>query len=317
MAISRSQEIRVGVVAVLALIILIGGIVWGKGGGFGIGLVERSIQISFDNASGVDVGTPITVKGVRKGAVTGLDVRSDEVRITATVESGVPLHRDAAASLQMLEVTGGKKIEISSGASADPLPAGAVIPGTVQGDISALLADVGEIGGRAKVLLQRLDSTMQSVNAMLGSPQFQSGLKNTLANLEATSQTAREIAVGNREAIERTVANIDRATSDLRELVSRTRPSVDRMLVTAEGAATDARQAILHVDSTLYRVDNLLAGLDSIATDVRSGGGAVSKLLYDKQFASQLDSTLNAVQLLIKDIERSGIRTRINIGFGD
>ncbi len=316
MAISRSQEIRVGVVSVLAVILLIGGIIWGKGSG-GIGRQDRAIQMSFPSAAGVDVGAPITVKGVRKGTVTGLDVRPDEVRITAMVSSSVPLYSDALASLQMLEVTGGKKIELLPGDLRDPLPADAVIPGSVQGDISALLADVGEISVRAKMILLRIDSAMAGVNGMLASPELQTGLKTTLSNLEATSLAAREIAVGNKVTINRTVANIDHAVVQLRELVDRTRPGVDRMLAAAEGAAVDARQAIVHADSTLHRVDTLLAGLDAIASDVRNGRGAISKLLYDQSFANELDSTLRAVQSLIKDIERSGVRTRINIGFGN
>lgn len=318
MATARSQEIRVGVVTVLALAILIGGIIWGKGSaGLGIGGGrQRVVEMSFPSAPGIEAGTPITLKGVRKGNITGLDVRADEVRITGTFESDVPLRRDAVAYLQILEVTGGKKIELVPGDSPDLLPAGAVIPGTVQGDFSTMLADAGEISNRARSIMTRLDSVMIVVNSVVGTPRFRSNLEHTLSNLEESSNAARGIVVGNRAVIDRMIANLDAASTELRALVDRTRPVVDRTFATAEGTLTDARSTIGHIDSTLYRVDTLIARLDTVAFGIRHGNGAVSKLLYDPQFAAQLDSTLTAVRRLIRGVEEQGLKTKLNIGFG-
>lgn len=318
MATSRSQEIRVGVVTVLALVILIGGIIWGKGlGSVGIGGKERIIEMSFQSAPGIEAGAPITLKGVRKGTITSLDVRENEVRITGILTSNIPLHSDATAYLQMLEVTGGKKIELVPGEASELLSDDAVIPGMVQGDLPTMLADAGEITTRARVIMTRLDSVILVVNSMVGSPEFRRNLENTFTNLEESSAAARQIAVGNRETIERTISNLDAAVADLRGLVERTRPAVDRTLAAAEGTMTDARTAIGHVDSTLYRVDTLIMRLDALAVDIRQGEGAVSKLLYDEKFAAELDATLKAVRSLVRSVEAGNLKAKINIGFGD
>lgn len=318
MATSRSQEIRVGVVTVLALVILIGGIIWGKGiGSIGVGSSERIIVMTFPSTPGLETGTPITLKGVRKGSVTALEVRENDVRVTGVITTNIPLRSDAIANLQILEVTGGKKIELVPGDSRELLADDAVIPGNVQGDFPTMLADAGEITARARIIMTRLDSTILVVNGMVGSPEFRRNLENTFSNLEESSNAARQIAVGNREVIERTIANLDAAVSELRGLVDRTRPAVDRTLIAAEGTMTDARTAIGHVDSTLYRVDTLLMRLDGIAMDIRQGQGAVSKLLYDEKFAAELEATLKAVRSLIRSVEREGLKTKINIGFGN
>jgi len=314
MASSRSREIRVGVVTVVALVALIGGIVWGKGLGFGVS--NRIITMSFPNAAGVDLGTVITLNGVRKGSVTAIDAQPDEVRITATVEDTFPIKADAGAVLAMLEITGGKKIEILPGKSTAPLPRDAVIQGRVQGDITALLAEVGEIAVKANKVIGGLDSAITTVNGMIGSTQFQSRIENTMINLESTSSEARQLVVGNRAAINGAVANLSRLSSDLRDMVNRMGPAVERTLANAESVSADAGVAIRGVDSTLRQANVLIGRLDAIAADIKGGNGAVSKLIYDKNFADELERTVKSAQSLIESIERSGIKAKLNIGFG-
>ncbi|MEO6046360.1 MAG: MlaD family protein [Candidatus Kapaibacterium sp.] len=315
MASTRAREIRVGVVTIGALVVLIGGIIWGKGIGFGTS--HRLVRIKFPSAAGVDVGTtPITLNGVRKGNVTAIEAGANDVMITAIVDATYPLHQDATASLQMLELTGGKKIEIVPGASSAPLPHDAVIPGTVQGDITALLADVGDMGADAKKIIRKLDSSITMVNDLIGSAEFKQDIRSTLSNLEKSSAVAHDLVVGNRAAIDRAISNFDNTANDLRQLVSNVRPTVDRTLANAEGASADAKSAIRHVDSTLRMADTLVAHLNGLTADIKNGNGAISKLIYDKEFADEIDRTLRSVRGLIEDVQRSGIKTDINIGFG-
>jgi phospholipid/cholesterol/gamma-HCH transport system substrate-binding protein len=314
MASSRSREIRVGIVTVVALIALVGGIIWGKSLGFGV--ATRIVRITFPNASGVDVGTVVTLNGVRKGSVTAIDAQPDEVRITASVDDTFPLKADASAVLSMLEVTGGKKIELSPGKSPAPLPADAVIPGVVQGDITSLLAQVGDIAASASQVVAGLDSTVTMVNGVLGSREFRENITSTMSNLEQASGDARNLVTANRAAINRAVSNLDRLSSDLRDLVNRTRPAVERTLASAEDISADAKSALRSVDTTLRQANTLIAHLDTLAADIKGGQGAVSKIIYDKEFADELQRTLTAVKDLVQSIDKGGLKTRINIGFG-
>jgi phospholipid/cholesterol/gamma-HCH transport system substrate-binding protein len=307
------QEIRVGVVTMIAAVVLVGGIIWGKGSGLGVD--NRSVSMLFANAAGVDVGAPITLRGVRKGAVTALEVRPDGVRITALVENSIPLKSDAKAQIQMLEVTGGKKIELVTGTSATPLPAGATIPGEVQGDITAMLADVGEITASTKIVVRRVDSTLVMVNDLIGSRSFRNRIDNTLSNLESTSAAARELVVGNRPKIDRMIATFSSLSDDLRDLVNRSRPAIERALTSVDTISADARAALRRLDMVLEHSDTLIAHVDDITRRMKEGDGTVARLLNSKEFADELERTLRSVRDLMEHIDQGKTRIPLKIGF--
>jgi methyl-accepting chemotaxis protein len=120
----------------------------------------------------------------------------------------------------------------------------------------------------------------------------------------------------NRAAINRAVGNLDRLSGDLRDLVNKTRPAIERTLASAEGISADAKTALRSVDTTLRQANIMIGHLDTIAADIKGGDGAVHKILYDKEFAEELQRTLTAVKSLVQSIEKGGIKTKINIGFG-
>jgi phospholipid/cholesterol/gamma-HCH transport system substrate-binding protein len=315
MASSRSQEIRVGIITIVAVLALIGSFIWGKGGGFGVD--DREVRISLPSAPGVEVGTPLTLNGVRMGNVTAVEAHPDEVRITAVVESSISLREDARAFLQMLEVTGGKKIEIEPGESSSPLPKGAVIKGSVQGDLTVMVNNAGEMVADTKLMMRRLDSTVMMLNSLIGSREFRGSIENTLLNLESSSEAARDITVNNRQAINSAINNFNALSSDLRTLVQEIRPTVNSALTSADQLTADVRRSIQRLDSILVHADTLIVRVDSIASDIRSGEGTVSMLLYDKEFAVELDTTIKTIRQLIENIDRSGLKTKLRIGFGE
>lgn len=309
---TRSQEIRVGVVAVMALVIVVGGILWAKG--FGLGVENRVVAILFQNASGVEIGTPLMYRGVRKGSVTGISVDPTGVRITAIVESSVPLHQDASATVGMLEVMGGRKIDIMSGISTAPLPSGAVIPGHSEGDITALLASVGDIAGDARKAISRADSALIAINGILSSPQFRNSIESSMSDLNAATKNAREITEENRATIREAIAGVNGLVTEVRGFVGRTEGTLGHTISTADSAATDVRHTISLADGVLQNADLLLVRIDSLMNAIQHGDGVLPKLINDKELAAQLTSTLKEARELVQEVKARGLK--LNIGFG-
>src|SRR5688500_15049811 len=258
---SRRQEIRVGLVTLGAIAALIGGIVWGKGLGFSVN--NRPLRFRFPNAAGIDVGTPVTLNGVRQGSVTALETDATGVLVDALVETDVPLRADAAARIAMAELTGGKRVELRPGTATRELPRDAVINGDVAGDPAMLLSDAGAIAENASVLVLRLDTAVSSINAMLRDGSVQRRVDNTLINLEDASGEARNLVVENRARINQTIISLNSLVHELHGILSRTAPAVDRTLLSAEHAAGDARRTIVVAENTLRQADTLVRRLDS------------------------------------------------------
>ena len=186
----------------------------------------------------------------------------------------------------------------------------------VQGDITALLAQVGEIAASASKVVAGLDSSIALVNGVIGSPEFRQNITSTMNNLEQASGDARQLVTANRAAINRAIGNLDRLSGDLRDLVNTTRPAVERTLASAQDISADAKAALRSVDTTLRQANVLIGHLDTLAADIKGGDGAVHKILYDKAFADELQRTLESVRSLVQSVEKGGIKTKISI-FGN
>ena len=309
---SRRQEIRVGIVTIVAIAALVGGIIWGKGFGFSVN--NRTLRLRFPNAAGVDVGTPVTLHGVRQGSVTFIDTELDGVIIEAIVETDVPLRSDASARIEMAELTGGKRIELIPGSASGQLASDAVIEGRIGGDATALLSEAGAIAADARRLVNRLDTALDAVNRMLADGQIQRRVDNTLINLEDASSAARGLVVDNRARIQQTITSLNSAVGEMRGLMSRMAPAAERTLGSAELAASDARRAIAVAESTLVHADMLVGRLDSLAHDVRHGRGAASMVLYDTAFAGELRRTVEVTRQFIEQTRKHGVNINISLG---
>jgi phospholipid/cholesterol/gamma-HCH transport system substrate-binding protein len=313
MAASRSQEIRVGVVTVVALVALVAGILWGKG--LVVGVHQLTIKMDFPRAGGVDIGAPVRIYGVRKGSVTAVEVMETGVRITATVEPAVALHPDATASLQMVELMGGKAIEIQPGNAPGKLADGALIEGRIEGDVADLLGSADKISEDARTLLHRLDSAVQATTAIINDPALRQGIKSTVANLEQASSAANDLVAANQATITETVRNLNELARDLKSIAGRADVAIDKTLGTLDAVSTDAHTVIVDAGGAARKADSLIARLDKVVLDIQKGDGTISMLLYDPAFARQLAATVRDARAYLNDIQKNGIVLKHKIDF--
>ena len=91
-----------------------------------------SVTARFDSVSGLRLGAPVEIAGVRVGTVS--DIRVDPKKYEAVVElkiqPEVSLPKDSMASVRTAGIIGDKFIKITPGAEADSLKEGSVISDT-------------------------------------------------------------------------------------------------------------------------------------------------------------------------------------------
>jgi len=306
----KHQDVRVGVVAVVALAAVVGGIIWGKGCGFRI--ENRRVTIALPDAAGIDAGTTITIRGVKVGSVTSIQTGRDSVIVSALMSGDIPLYDDASAAVRMLELTGGRAIEIIPGVSSRPLAPEARIPGSVS-DITALLRSADRLTTRATDVLVRLDSTVAYVNELAGNPNVRREIEGTVHDVAAMTATTRTMIESNRSTIDEALRNLAALSNQLHEIVRTTRPAVERTIRTADTLGADAHAMAIRIERSLNTADSLVARLNAIAHDIRHGNGAVSRLMFDTSTADQLMNTIEAVRALVSDIQANGVKANVKV----
>lgn len=307
----RSTEIKVGVVSVLAIVLFVAGIMLGRGCSVG---VNHVLTFRFPNSGGIDVGSPVTVDGVKRGNVTSVENSNGEVLVKATISKIDDLHTDASAIISMLEITGGKKLSIEPGEASRQLDPSQVIPGRNAADIGDLMEIVGRLGDSADKVIRRVDTLAGTINAALADGQIVEDARQSVEKLNHLLTSANSLISNNRAALEQTIDDVQALASQLRRSVDKNAPAIDSIVAKLDIALTNANRTITSVDRIAGSADTLVGEVNGLIQDIKKGDGFVSKIIYDEQFSARLDSTVNKLKGFLDKIDEHGVNVNLRLG---
>lgn len=320
---NRSQEIKVGIVTLIALITVVGIIIWGKSAGLGV--ANKNIRLFFPNSSGLEKGAPITVHGVRCGSVSNISLLSNGVNVDGIINSDVKICSNAKASVQMLELTGGRKIELDPGTNGALIKETDVITGATQPDISAALAKVEDIANDARKIIIRLDTTIGSINGIVASADFRKSVLTTVANAEKASVQVNDLVAENKINIKKLLDELKGTAAQLSKTIDNIAPKADQLITNANSTITNvngninqlseaANTTLKQVNESIEKVNSLIDNTNKIVDGIEKKEGLVGKLIFDKKLANDIENTLKETKELVSKIKKYGINTNVSIG---
>lgn len=291
---NRRQEIILGAVVFFAAVILVVGTVWlseryaGAAGGY-------RIHVRFDSVPGLQVGNPVTFRGVRVGKV-----------LSITLEDGLPYVALGFAAVRDLPVDsrflfksdgllGGQMIEIQLGESEQRLPDGAVVQGISASDLDAMVSE-------SRLMIEKIRGAVDGV----ASENNLAHLESVLSRIDTTTYYLnRLLNDDNLGKVDKMLDSLVVATGDASGLMRDNRENlsiaVTNIAVTLERLARISAR----MESTSVAMQNTFSNLDDISKGIRDGRGTVGRLVKDEAVYEHLDRTLTSVDSLIEDIKRN------------
>ncbi len=102
------------------------------------------INARFQKVTGLRTGNPVTMFGLRVGAVTDLEIDQDNQAaiVRMEIKNGIQIYEDAIAAIKTEGLIGDKYVDIDAGGGLDPIEPGGTIIDTVSP------VDVGDLIGR-------------------------------------------------------------------------------------------------------------------------------------------------------------------------
>lgn len=293
----QRNEIKVGLTVLVGILILFTGFFVFKD--WSVGRSEYPIRISFPVSAGLEVGDQVSVNGVRAGKVASVELNNGGVEVVAMMRSDMTVYENGRPVIQMLELMGGKKIEIRQEGTGVPADAGTVLEGRVDPDIAGALGLLGDMQGNVRDIATQADSLLRGVNAIVGDREFTRALKQTVGNLHALTDDLRGY-------MSRNSGNIDRLTVTMVRLTGR----VDTMLAELQPA----------VSGSLEKSDRVLDGADSLITEVRGlvgeirdSRGLLHHALHDTALVGRLDRMLVRLDTLTSILIEGEFTTNIDL----
>jgi phospholipid/cholesterol/gamma-HCH transport system substrate-binding protein len=309
---SKSTEIKVGIVSIVAIVLLLVGIMLGKQ--LNVTTDSQTIFIRFPNSGGILVSSPIHINGVRRGKVISVDNDKGSVLIKADIDNIKDLKSDAIAKIMMQEITGGKKIEIFPGNEQAKFDKSKEMLGITTSDVSDLVAFAGDVTDDLAVLVRRLDTTVAGVNKVIGDDESIEHLKHTIANADELSTNLNNFVKDNQADLESAIRDLSDLSSKLKTIVDKNDPKIDKLVADIDATLKNTNELIGTTKTTITNADAFIADLKSISSEIKSGEGLVSKLIYDEEFSRKLDSTMVNLDSLLYKINQHGINVNVRLG---
>jgi phospholipid/cholesterol/gamma-HCH transport system substrate-binding protein len=291
------SEIRVGLTIVVALIILIVGIMWGKG--YKLKSERYTRIVDFTSISGLEKGARVLVNGVNKGKVDQINLYPDRVEVKIQLDKDVILYTDAKIFVDSPELMGGKVVSIFPGSSGIHAPPEIPLQGSPAVGMTEVLAMAGSMRDDIKEVLSNLNKTLVYINETFGNKEVQQNLQSSLLHLNQASQKIDNLLEQSSPHITSTLSTIDSSAQQVHNLINEHRQ--------------EAEQAINNFISISEDLKAAMKDVKDISSTIQNQEGTLGKLVYNPDLYGRLDTTLIKLDSLITKFNREGIHTSVHL----
>jgi phospholipid/cholesterol/gamma-HCH transport system substrate-binding protein len=293
---NRKSEVKVGVTVTAAAILLVWVIAWAQNVSFGEDRLR--VEVLFPNVAGLEIGDPVAVNGVRKGYVDDVEVRRTGVIVALSMEPDVELRADAEFYINMLDLMGGKRVDVKPGLAEASLDYSETATGVFNADIPAVMAMAGWLGEELPPLMARLNLTLENVNELLDDQETREDLKLAVENLAVASSRMNAMLAENRENARAMIEQGAELTRSANETLAANRDEIET--------------ALAQTNETLEATNRLIAKLDGMVEETTARENNAGRLLYDETLVEDLRQSLRSLKevskLLNEQLEGDGIK---------
>lgn len=264
----RSEEIKVGLFVLGALVLLVLALVFVGG----LNVFQRPVNtytVRTQFAGGVEEGAPVRYAGIKVGRVQGTAIDAQDpsrVVLTITVDPKTPVHTDSKARISALGLLGEYYVEIYPGSpQAGVLPSGSEIAVEESVQWAELVNRFGAATEEAKGLLSdarpRVTKALDNIN-QLTDEENRRRLRAVLQRMDQILTDARPRLQTTLKNFESSSAKIDLFMDDIKE----TRANLDALLKNwGHLAGNDDAE----VEQTLRKLRDTLARAEQTMDEVR------------------------------------------------
>lgn len=298
---TRKTEVKVGLTTLIGILVFIWIFSWAKN--ISLQSNEQIVKVNFQNVSGLEVGDQVTVNGLRKGFVKEMKVEPNNILVELSVSKDINLKEDATFAISMLDLMGGKKVEIFPGSNSQPLDLTKTYSGTFYADIPSVMSLFGSVQDDLITVLKDLKASLHSMNKYLSDDQLASNVKTSLNNLMSLSNKLDQILTENREDIKLLTSNAVELTQKSNKLISDNEANI--------------AEIVNNLNSVFEKSDTLLVRLNTLTKETINKENNVGQILYDKELLQDLKQTLKQANeltlILVEQLKEDGIKVDAKI----
>lgn len=297
----RKTEIKVGLVVVVGIILFIWILTWAKS--FSLSANDKIVKVKFKNVSGLEVGDEVAINGVKKGFVDDIKIQKDEVVVKLSIANDAVLKVDALFRIAMLDLMGGKKVEIYPGISEQMIDYSKVQTGSFTADIATVMSMVGGIQDDVNSSIKDMKITLNSLNNYLTDKQLNDNIKSSVSNLSEASKKLNLMMDENRDNLKRLISSSVDLSEEAKTFLTRNKDELSN--------------SFKDLKTLLEETNSLVSKANEFADEIKTKKNNVGKLLYDEELYSNLNKSITQLneltKLILEQLKGDGFKVDANV----
>ncbi|RLC57610.1 MAG: hypothetical protein DRH89_03115 [Candidatus Cloacimonadota bacterium] len=282
----KNTEYQVGLFTIVTLLILIFGYSW---------LTEvlesrkyTKLEVSFPNAANVEIGSTVTINGVKKGRVESIQVNPDGVVLILLVELDFGLMEGTQFYILESNLMGEVQVEI--------------IPGNLEKELDTSAIQIGERHYGMTKLIAELSEIVYGLKDIMSTV---SGDDNIMNDFQAIVDTSRVVINKFNKVLDSNEAKL----SELLENSSKASRQLADFIESNEDKVTDtfalSKQAIEEFNSALAEIRTMTSSVQNLSDKVMNEDNSINRLITEKELYENLIKATSSMDSLLIDIKKN------------
>jgi phospholipid/cholesterol/gamma-HCH transport system substrate-binding protein len=293
-----SNEVKVGTVALLTLVIFIWLYNFLKGKDF---LTSSAIYYAvYDKTGGLAESSPVEINGHKVGVVQSIDfidALSGRLIAVFSVDKDFKLPKNTVAEIVPVSLLGGMKVQFVYGKGPGTYSEGDTIPGRLAESLTDKIeTELLPVKDKVTNLIVTIDSVISSVNEVMDAD-FKRNLGKTLNNLSNTTESLDKIIGSKEMELKATLDNINKFT----QMLSDNSGSMSHTFSNLEAISDTLSAADIY--SSVSNLKNSLEKAAKMIDNLNNGKGSAGQFMTNDTLYSNLTNSLASLNSLLKDLK--------------
>lgn len=297
----RKSEIKVGITVFMGFLALMWVISWVKD--FSIYEQRQEYKVIFETVAGLGDGDAVTIRGVKKGVIKSISLTGKGALVTLYIDSDIVLFSDATFSVMMLDLMGGKKIEVNPGISGIPISTAITHEGKFLGDISVAMASLTSVQDDLVDVVKQIKTALNQLNNSYLNDEFNTEIKSVLKGFKILTENMNKMITRNDEAVN----DLLKSGNIVAEKTIKLLDDNDKVVNTT----------LNNLNNLIRHSDSLVVKMDSFSREVKLQNNNIGKIIYDDNLYEDLviifGQLKELTEILIQQLKNEGVNVNANV----
>ena len=300
-----SREFKVGLVAIIAILLLY----WGFNYLKGENLFEdkRIYYAVYSRVDGLTAANAVLINGYQVGKVDEVYFHPDgsgRLMVRMQMNSEFPIAENTIASIQSTDLLGEKSIELILGNGPELAESGDTLPSNIKLTLTEEVnQQVAPLKSKAEKLFASMDTVLTLLSGFLNDEtrnnfmETFNSVRRSFQRLEKTVGTLDNTVQATQDDIVVTVENI----ADISQKLNDNSENLDKIF-TNLSSISDSLAQVKFV-KTFNSLNAALNSAEEVMQKVNQGEGSLGKLVNDEDLYNNLEDASRQLDLLLLDIK--------------